>query len=125
MVQCRVHAQASFMPPMFFAIALFNFLTFPLHSSPIQVFFLFLKTVCLLTETSLQPHEHEQEVTQLARAAKYLAVNFQVFMDETMMVRWSDILNNDSWKLYGDRLKLIHVKNWLYPRWKPRYFSFL
>ena len=38
LVQSRVHSQASVAPPTFFAITLFNFLTFPSHSSPVKVF---------------------------------------------------------------------------------------
>ena len=40
LVQCRVHAQASVVPPTYLAIAAFNLRIVPLHSSPVLVFFL-------------------------------------------------------------------------------------
>ena len=40
LVQCRVHAQASVVPPKYLAIASLNLLIVPLHSSPVLVFFL-------------------------------------------------------------------------------------
>ena len=40
LVQWRVHSKAFIVPATFLAIALFNFLTFPLHSSPVQVSFM-------------------------------------------------------------------------------------
>ena len=39
LVQCRVHAQASVVPPTYLAIAAFNLRIVPLHSSPVLVFF--------------------------------------------------------------------------------------
>ena len=38
LVQCRVHAQLSVVPPTYLAIAALNLRIFPLHSSPFLVF---------------------------------------------------------------------------------------
>jgi len=37
LIHCRVHAQASVVPPTFLAISLLNCATFPLHSLPVHV----------------------------------------------------------------------------------------
>ena len=66
LLQCGVHGQASVAPPTFLAIAPLNFLTFPVYSSPFQVFFVFfffffMEPACLLAGTSFESYAHKQD----------------------------------------------------------------